>query len=399
MKVNCVIPIESNYRSSPRMPSFLGRLRFTPLTILVGRRLRAVEPSGRAWTRYVWAGVIVLLVTVAGLVLGAQRSRANLAMFYLMAVVFTSLKLGPGPALMTALISSVVFDFLFIPPYRTFAITDVWYLVTLITFMGVAQLISLLTSTAREQALAAKEQEAAKAQALVVLAGGLAHDFNNLLTAILGNASLALATLADGHPVSTMLREIVSSSERAAILVLQILAYSGKARVFDEFIDLSQVVNAFLEEIGSALPANIRLRVDLAGELPRVNADRKQLRQVIGNLYLNAIEAIAINPGIVSIRTGLEIVNAETQSIELGEASKPGQYVYIRVTDTGCGIEDTIRPRIFDPFFTTKFIGRGLGLSAVHGIVRAHNGLIGVSSQSGFGSTFICLFPVAGEVS
>ena len=251
-----------------------------------------------------WAGVIVLLITVAGLVIGAQLSRANLAMFYLMGVVFTSLKLGPGPALMTALISSVVFDFLFIPPYRTFAITDVWYLVTLITFMGVAQLISLLTSTAREEALAAKEQEAAKAQALVVLAGGLAHDFNNLLTAILGNASLALATLGDGHPVSTMLREIVSSSERAAILVSQILAYSGKARVFDEFIDLSQVVNALLEEIGGALPANIRLRVDLAGELPCVKADRKQLRQLIGNLYLNAIEAIAVTRKFCQLQQG-----------------------------------------------------------------------------------------------
>jgi signal transduction histidine kinase len=320
-------------------------------------------------------------------------------MFYLMAVVFASLKLGPGPALMTALISSVVFDFWFIPPYRSFAITDVWYLVTLITFMGVAQLISLLTSTAREQALAAKEQEAAKAQALVVLAGGLAHDFNNLLTAILGNASLALATLADGHPVSTMLREIVSASERAAILVSQILAYSGKGRFFDEFIDLSQVVNALLEETGGAVPANIRLRVDLARELPRVKADRNQLRQLIGNLYLNAIEAIAHDPGIVSITTGSDIIDAEAQSIELGEASKPGKYVYVRVTDTGCGIEDTIRPRIFDPFFTTKFVGRGLGLSAVHGIVRAHNGLIRLSSQPGFGSTFMCLFPVEGEVS
>ena len=165
---------------------------------------------------------------------------------------------------------------------------------------------------------------------------------------------------------------------------------------FDEFIDLSQVVNALLEEIGGALPANIRLRVDLAGELPRVKADRKQLRQLIGNLYLNAIEAIANNPGIVSITTGSEIVDAETQSIESGGVSTPGKYVYIHVTDTGCGIEDTIRPQIFDPSFTTKFVGRGLGLSAVHGIVRAHNGLIRVSSQPGVGSTLICLFPVAG---
>jgi signal transduction histidine kinase len=196
-----------------------------------------------------------------------------------------------------------------------------------------------------------------------------------------------------------MLREIVSSSERAAILVSQILAYSGKGRFFDEFIDLSQVVNALLEETGGAVPANIRLRVDLARELPRVKADRNQLRQLIGNLYLNAIEAIAHDPGIVSITTGSDIIDAEAQSIELGEASKPGKYVYVRVTDTGCGIEDTIRPRIFDPFFTTKFVGRGLGLSAVHGIVRAHNGLIRLSSQPGFGSTFMCLFPVEGEVS
>ena len=115
------------------------------------------------------------------------------------------------------------------------------------------------------------------------------------------------------------------------------------------------------------------------------------------NLYLNALEAIGDASGIVTICTGSEIFCVEIAGTGPAalSSSPPGEYVFLRVTDTGCGIEDAIRPRIFDPFFTTKFIGRGLGLSAAAGIVGAHGGAIRVSSEPGMGSTFTCILPIA----
>jgi signal transduction histidine kinase len=115
---------------------------------------------------------------------------------------------------------------------------------------------------------------------------------------------------------------------------------------------------------------------------------------MIGNLYLNALEAIGDAPGQVTVTTGFEAIDSATSGVGADETDAPGGFVYLGVTDTGCGIEDAIRPRIFDPFFTTKFIGRGLGLSAVQGIVHAHGGLIRVSTQLGKGSAFTCLLPV-----
>ena len=228
-----------------------------------------------------------------------------------------------------------------------------------------------------------------------MLAGGLAHDFNNLLTSILGNASIALNTVADSHPATPLIQDVISSSERAATLVSQMLAYSGKGRFFNELVDLSRIADDFLRDVTDSVPANIQLRSDLASGLPRVEADRHQIRQMVGNLYLNALEAIGDAPGRVTVTTGLESIGSDSCVASRDGSDSSSEFVYLRVVDTGCGIDDAIRPRIFYPFFTTKFIGRGLGLSAVQGIVRAHGGLIRVSSQLGKGSAFSCLLPVA----
>jgi signal transduction histidine kinase len=173
------------------------------------------------------------------------------------------------------------------------------------------------------------------------------------------------------------------------------LAYSGKGRFFNELVDLSRIADDFLRDVTDSVPANIQLRSDLASGLPRVEADRHQIRQMVGNLYLNALEAIGDAPGQVTVTTGFEAIGSDVCGAGEEGSDSSGEFVYLRVADTGCGIEDAIRPRIFDPFFTTKFIGRGLGLSAVQGIVRAHGGLIRVSSQLGKGSAFSCLLPVA----
>ncbi|HXS93893.1 MAG TPA: ATP-binding protein [Candidatus Limnocylindrales bacterium] len=239
-----------------------------------------------------------------------------------------------------------------------------------------------------------QRSQAAKAEALGVLAGGLAHDFNNLLTSILGNASIALDTVADGHPATPLIQNVISSSERAATLVSQMLAYSGKGRFFNEFVDLSRLADDFLKDVTDSIPASIQLRSDLASGLPCVEADRHQIRQMVGNLYLNALEAIGDAPGQVTVTTGFDAIDPEACGGSGDGPDSSGEFVYLRVADTGCGIDDAIRSRIFDPFFTTKFIGRGLGLSAVQGIVHAHSGSIRVSSQPGEGAAFTCLLPV-----
>ncbi|HXS95658.1 MAG TPA: ATP-binding protein [Candidatus Limnocylindrales bacterium] len=126
--------------------------------------------------------------------------------------------------------------------------------------------------------------------------------------------------------------------------------------------------------------------------LRALQGDRNQLRQLIGNLYLNALEANDQAPGRIVISTYCQ--DSRRDADPLSGKSQICQCVCLSVTDTGCGIEESIRPRIFDPFFTTKFVGRGLGLSAAEGIIRAHNGIIRVDSEAGKGSTFTCLFTV-----
>ena len=116
----------------------------------------------------------------------------------------------------------------------------------------------------------------------------------------------------------------------------------------------------------------LKLLMDcLASGLPRVETDRHQIRQMVGNLYLNALEAIGDAPGRVTVTTGFESIGSDVCVANGDGSDSSSEFVYLRVLDTGCGIDDAIRPRIFDPFFTRKFIGRGLGLSAVQRIVRA----------------------------
>lgn len=230
-----------------------------------------------------------------------------------------------------------------------------------------------------------------KAEAIAVLAAGLAHDLNNLLTSMMGNTTLAIHMLGEEHPVSRLLHYTVSSAEHAAAIVAQILAYSGKGSLITRSIDLSAIIDEFVKAAHAAVPESIRLDASLAENLPPIQGDSSQLRQLIRNLYLNAIEAIGYDTGNITITTGMEKVGQE--ALGPNEALPPGEYVFLRISDTGIGIDEQIKHRIFDPFFTTKFLGRGLGLAAAHGIMKAHNGAITVSSEPGKGSTFTCLFP------
>jgi PAS domain S-box-containing protein len=240
----------------------------------------------------------------------------------------------------------------------------------------------------------------AKLESLGVLAGGVAHDFNNLLTGILGNASLALDGTPAHHPQYGFLEDVVRAAERAADLTRQLLAYSGKGRFVLRTLNLSEVVRDISELVQVSIPKGVQLRLQLADDLPRIDADPGQMQQIVMNLILNGAEAIGPDGGTVLVRTGAQEVDPQyigTFSQDVDRLT-PGRYVMLEVHDTGCGMSADTLARIFDPFFTTKFTGRGLGLSAVQGIVRGHRGALKVYTEVGQGTTFKVLFPMSAAV-
>ena len=239
---------------------------------------------------------------------------------------------------------------------------------------------------------------AQKLESLGVLAGGIAHDFNNLLMAIMGHTDLALAGLSPVSPVRMHLEEVEKASRRAADLCRQMLAYSGKGRFVIESLDLGEVVKEMANMLAMSISKKANIQFRFSPDLPRIEADASQIRQVVMNLIINASEAIGDNPGILSLATGaMECDRDYLRGIGEGDELPEGRYVFLEVTDTGSGMDKEMRKKIFDPFFTTKFTGRGLGLAAVLGIVRGHRGTIKVYSEVGKGSTFKVLFPATGK--
>ena len=242
----------------------------------------------------------------------------------------------------------------------------------------------------------ARVRETQKLESLGVLAGGIAHDFNNLLTGILGNASLAKLDIAPDTPPFNCVEEIEKASLRAAELCRQMLAYSGKGRFVVQLLDLSELITEAgpLLELSSSKKA--KLRFFLNKHLPLIQADVNQLRQVVINLVSNAAEAIADKDGVIRVTTGTMRATREyLHQTHLAPDLPEGSYVFVEVSDNGAGMPPDVLQRIFEPFFTTKFTGRGLGLSAVLGIVRGHNGAIKAESDLGKGSSFLVLFPAA----
>ncbi|HOZ45538.1 MAG TPA: PAS domain S-box protein [Candidatus Hydrogenedentes bacterium] len=239
-------------------------------------------------------------------------------------------------------------------------------------------------------------QHTQKLESLGVLAGGIAHDFNNLLMGILGNASLALMELDPKSKIYRNVEQIETAGMRAAELAKQMLAYSGKGRFVVEPISLSSLVEEMAHLLEAAISKKAVLKYNFAENLPVTEGDATQLRQVIMNLITNASEALEEKSGVVSISTGvIEADRYYLSTTYVDDDLPPGFYVYVEVSDTGCGMDEATQRRLFDPFFTTKFMGRGLGLAAVLGIIRGHNGAIRVYSEIGRGSTFKVLFPVS----
>ncbi len=239
---------------------------------------------------------------------------------------------------------------------------------------------------------------AQKLESLGVLAGGIAHDFNNLLTAILGHVDLAMGKVGPGHPVVAHLSQIDATARRASELSRQMLAYSGRGPFQVASLDLNQQIREMTGLLSVSVAKKVALRLDLQDPLPRVQADAAQFQQVILNLVTNASEAIGDRGGSVVLRTRLKSLEGEALMAEFpGQVLEPGSYIRLEVQDDGCGMDAETIGRIFDPFFTTKFTGRGLGLSAMLGIVRGHRAGIRVESIPRQGTTFILLFPITEE--
>jgi PAS domain S-box-containing protein len=242
--------------------------------------------------------------------------------------------------------------------------------------------------------LEAKLQHSQKLESLGVLAGGIAHDFNNLLTSILGYTDLALLELPSNSSAHDLIVEAVNGTRRAAELTKQMLAYSGKGRFVVEPVNLSLLAGDMARLLEVSISKKCILKFHCDPNLPTIEADAAQIRQITMNLIINASEAIGDNNGIIVVATGMMCCDRNYLSeAYLDPNLKEGNYVYLEVTDTGCGMSEETRSKIFDPFFTTKFTGRGLGLSAVLGIVRGHKGALKVYTELNKGTTFRVLFP------
>ena len=253
---------------------------------------------------------------------------------------------------------------------------------------------------AEEERLQLEEriQQTQKMESLGVLAGGIAHDFNNLLMGVLGHASVALRALPDTSPAIDSVRQIETAALRAADLAKQMLAYSGKGRFLLQPIDLNELVEEMAHLLEVSISKGAILKYNFALNLPAVEGDITQLRQVIMNLITNASEAIDGKSGVITVCTGAtECDEAYLNHSYIQDDLPKGMYVYLEVTDTGCGMSKETVEKIFDPFYTTKFTGRGLGLSALLGIIRGHKGAIRVYSEKGKGTTMKILLPCSGK--
>lgn len=249
--------------------------------------------------------------------------------------------------------------------------------------------------------LEAQLRESHKMQAIGTLAGGVAHEFNNMIATILGNVELARQDTAGNPHAQESLAEIDKAGHRASELVQQMLSFSRRRPTDRKIIDLAPVVTESARLLRSTLPTRVSLQVDCDPNTPSVLADATQIEQILINLATNATQAIGSGTGRITIRldsVGLDAALARTHPNLLTQLAKhPGLTVRLTVADNGPGMDSVILEHIFEPFFTTKPVneGTGLGLSVVHGIVQAHDGVIIAQSQPGAGATFSIYLPAA----
>ncbi len=261
--------------------------------------------------------------------------------------------------------------------------------------------IIFLTGTAQDITDRKQSEEslrqAQKRESIVLLAGGIAHNFNNLLLSMMGNVNLAKKRIPADSPAEKNLERSYTAMLRAATLTKQMLSYSGKGKVEIIPIDMGKTVQEHIDLLEASLPKNVRIATDLSPTPVTIKGDPSQIEQIIMNVIINAGEAIGEKQGIVDITVSSVTLNEEAL-LPYGKLNnqvlKTGEYALFQVKDNGIGMDEETLAKIFDPFFTTNFVGRGLGLAAVSGIVRGHNGGIMVESKKGIGTTFKVIIPI-----
>jgi len=234
-----------------------------------------------------------------------------------------------------------------------------------------------------------------KLESLGLMAGGIAHDFNNFLGAMRGYVELA-NTESSPEQAAPYLGALESLIDKASGLLRQMMAYAGQGKGTVQTLDLNELVGEIAHLLTTSISKKATKVMNLHPQPLLLAADPSQLQQVVMNLVINASEALEEQNGTITLDTGLENLTREAiDACHEGLALQPGPHVMLRVTDDGAGMRPEVLRRIFDPFFTTKFTGRGLGLAAISGIVRGHQGSLRVATEVGKGSSFTLLFPAA----
>ncbi len=259
--------------------------------------------------------------------------------------------------------------------------------------------IERLELESRRRDLETKMQHAQKLESLGVLAGGIAHDFNNLLCSIMGSAELALLSTSKDDPASENLHTIMDASHQAARLCRQLLSYSGKARLEKKPLDLPELCQKMKHLLEVSVANRADFKRTLPKDLPTIEGDPAQIQQVVFNLVVNAAEAIGSGGGEIELAVQRRYCRPQDlRSPYLKFDFEPGEFLVLEVSDTGSGMDREALTKLFDPFFTTKFTGRGLGLSAILGIVRSHQASIQVESKPSVGTKVSVFFPVSGRL-
>ena len=245
------------------------------------------------------------------------------------------------------------------------------------------------------QALEKQFQQTQKLESLGVLAGGIAHDFNNILTIILGHCYMFKENIDPGMTDKARVEQIEGAANRAADLCRQMLAYAGNSPLHNVQIHLWLLVDEMVKMLQAAIKKNVTIKLDLKRDVPEISGDSAQIQQVVMNLIINAAEAIGDNNGTIEVclkKTSIQADQSDTDFV--GKKILSGDYACLEVCDDGCGMDENVVKRIFEPFYTTKFTGRGLGMSAILGIIKSHNGSLQLSSKPGAGTTFKIYFPL-----